>query len=236
MACSLAANAAFNNNLFSRPTIRPMTKQGKPKEPSFLRLLELAAEKGASGPSAVATALDVSEQNVTNWGTRGVSYQGAVSAQKKFGASPLYIAEGVGAKWVTADATDGDASRKNAGDPKGKSSEVFAPYADDARQSFAELARMLDKKQRYALRTAIRALFTGPDDNHILDRDQVMALLSDHLYSGGLKAPGFEPLSRQLHPDTLGANGLPEEQRDGTSDPTEGGESASRSAAGGGKT
>lgn len=119
-----------------------------------------------------------------------------------------------------------------------KSSEQFSTYAADARQSFSELGQKLNDKQRYALRQAVLALFSGPGASHVLDRDQVLALLADHLYREGLKAEGFSPLSRSLHADTLNGNDLPEERQDGAGDPAGGDKSESepRPAAGGSKT
>lgn len=69
----------------------------KIRHESLQRLFEIAGKHGVSGPSALAAALDESEQVITNWGKRGVSMPGAIKAQKTFGCSPLWILEGVGA-------------------------------------------------------------------------------------------------------------------------------------------
>lgn len=84
----------FNARLLN---LRPSGMAGKVKHPSLERLLEVAAGHGVYGHSALAAALQESEQVVTNWARRGVSTVGAISAQRVFGCSPLWVLEGIGA-------------------------------------------------------------------------------------------------------------------------------------------
>ena len=67
---------------------------------SLERLLQVASEQGVIGPSALARALNESEQVVTNWGKRGVSKAGALSAQRRFSVSPAWVLDGTEPKMV----------------------------------------------------------------------------------------------------------------------------------------
>jgi SOS-response transcriptional repressor LexA len=63
----------------------------KPRHESLIRLIRAA---NVDGPSALASALNESEQTVTNWGRRGVSKQGAIKAQSLFGCDVDWILKG----------------------------------------------------------------------------------------------------------------------------------------------
>ena len=63
----------------------------KQRHASLQRLLQAAK---LDGPSALASALNESEQTVTNWGRRGVSKQGAIKAQSLFGCDVDWILKG----------------------------------------------------------------------------------------------------------------------------------------------
>ncbi len=84
--------ASCSNSLFSCETMRQMTD--KRRHPSMERLLAAAAERGVAGPSALAKAMNESDQTVTNWSSRGVSKAGAIKAQGIFGISAAHIIAG----------------------------------------------------------------------------------------------------------------------------------------------
>lgn len=58
---------------------------------SMARLYEAAKRKGVVGQSAVAHALNFSPQRVKNWEKRGISEEGARTAQKTFGCSSNWL-------------------------------------------------------------------------------------------------------------------------------------------------
>lgn len=74
----------------AQPNLRPSGMVEKVKHASLVRLLEVAGRHGINGHSALAAALDESEQVITNWAKRGVSSVGAIKAQRIFGCSPLF--------------------------------------------------------------------------------------------------------------------------------------------------
>lgn len=71
-----------------------MKEPGSERHASLVRLLGIAREHGAIGPAALAKALNVSEQVVTNWRSRGVSRAGAMAAQQRWGVSANWVLEG----------------------------------------------------------------------------------------------------------------------------------------------
>ena len=81
--------------MFTRPIISRMT--GKEMDPTAKRLY-LAARHLANttGQSAVAAKLGVSPQMVKNWETRGVSYEGMITAEERFGCLASWIHTGKG--------------------------------------------------------------------------------------------------------------------------------------------
>lgn len=82
---------------FFRPNAPILGMAEKTKHESLSRLLEVAAKHGVVGHSALAAAMDESEQVITNWAKRGISAVGAIKAQKTFGCSPLWVLQGIGA-------------------------------------------------------------------------------------------------------------------------------------------
>jgi phage repressor protein C with HTH and peptisase S24 domain len=88
----------FNNGVFSQAIIKCMSKQ-KNHQP-LDRLLEIARAHEIQGPAALARRLGETEQTVTNWGSRGVSKQGAMKAQAEFGVSANWLLTGIGPKFV----------------------------------------------------------------------------------------------------------------------------------------
>ena len=67
----------------------------KPRHKSAERLLNAAMKHGVNGPAELAVALDVSDQVVTNWGSRGVSADGAIRAEEIFGCPAVWILKGI---------------------------------------------------------------------------------------------------------------------------------------------
>lgn len=84
------SNVLFNNKVFSVPTMAAMHE-------SMERLYRAAKElKGITGQSAVAAFLNFSPQRVKNWEERGVSNQGAVTAEERIGCSSAWVKHGRG--------------------------------------------------------------------------------------------------------------------------------------------
>lgn len=80
----------FNTPTTAVPTMPIM-------HPQMARLYEAAAElKGVRGQSAVARLLNMSPQAVKNWEARGVSYEGAIGAQKIIGCNAVWVLENIG--------------------------------------------------------------------------------------------------------------------------------------------
>lgn len=92
-------NTTFNqmsNDSFNlrRPTLSKFAGMQKDRHKSLMRLMEAAERHGVNSPSGLATALDESEQVITNWGRRGVSKPGALKASVVFSCSPHWILTG----------------------------------------------------------------------------------------------------------------------------------------------
>lgn len=67
------------------------------------RLLDAARDlRDVRGQTALARALNVPKQHVTNWKTRGLSKEGALAAQAALGISATYLLEGTGDPLVPA--------------------------------------------------------------------------------------------------------------------------------------
>lgn len=65
------------------------------------RLYAIAkARCGDTTQAAVAVRMNVKAQVVSNWESRGVSKEGAIEAERYYGASPLWILEGN--EWLAA--------------------------------------------------------------------------------------------------------------------------------------
>lgn len=69
---------------------------------SLQRLLEAVEPLGPKGPAAVARELNVSDQTINNWKSRGVPHAKAVEAQTRWGISAHWITTGEGDQWVAA--------------------------------------------------------------------------------------------------------------------------------------
>lgn len=95
------SNVAFNNVLFSQRTLPWMTdKREKTIDPTAQRLYLAARELcGVSGQTALASLLfkdDPSPQRLNNWEKRGVSAEGAITAEKVIGCRAAWIMDGEG--------------------------------------------------------------------------------------------------------------------------------------------
>lgn len=83
-------NAACNNALFSRWRILAMSKI----HPSIASLYAAAKLRGHESPAMVARALNISAQRLQNWEERGISKEGALAAQKLYGADANALLDG----------------------------------------------------------------------------------------------------------------------------------------------
>lgn len=70
--------------------------ESKERHPSLERLLTFAYGLSIDGPSALAAALNESDQTITNWRSRGVSQAGALKAQLKLGCNANWVLTGDG--------------------------------------------------------------------------------------------------------------------------------------------
>lgn len=70
------------------------------RKQSLARLLEAAAVKNVHGPAAVARGLNVSDQTINNWKSRGVPHAKTIEAQTLWGVSAHWISTGEGDTWV----------------------------------------------------------------------------------------------------------------------------------------
>lgn len=90
------SNVTFNNAVFSPGTI-PLNMNELELHPTMARLYEAAREiKQVRGQSAVARLLNASPQTLKNWEARGVSKQGAITAQQAIGCDATWLLEGTG--------------------------------------------------------------------------------------------------------------------------------------------
>ena len=62
--------------------------------PSVAGLYEAARLRGHDAPAVVARALNVSAQRLQNWEERGISKEGALAAQRLYGADANELLEG----------------------------------------------------------------------------------------------------------------------------------------------
>lgn len=87
------SNAAFNNAMFMAGESRAMSENEM--HPTMVRLYQAAERlRKVKGQSAVSRLLNVSPQVVKNWEARGVSKQGAISAQEVIGCSATWLMDG----------------------------------------------------------------------------------------------------------------------------------------------
>lgn len=88
-------NIACNRRLNDWAKLHIMNEQ-------MIRLYEAAKEAAqAKGQSAVARELNKSPQVLKNWEARGISKEGLLDAQKRFGCAAEWLATGSGPKWVS---------------------------------------------------------------------------------------------------------------------------------------
>lgn len=66
------------------------------RDESFLRLMQAAREFGIDSPKQLARVLGRTDQMINNWKKRGVSKEGLLLAEKRFGCSPAWIKNGDG--------------------------------------------------------------------------------------------------------------------------------------------
>ena len=60
------------------------------------RLAQFVDQFGLKKPSQIASSMGVGEQVITNWSARGLSQEGALIAQEKYGCSAVWLLKGVG--------------------------------------------------------------------------------------------------------------------------------------------
>lgn len=110
------------------------------KHPSIERLFEAAkAAKQLTTAAQIARALNVSDQVMTNWQTRGVSESGAIAAEAAFHVSPTWILTGKGAmasQWPAAATLSAAYGTQ----------EAAAPWRADRPRSAADLTQWLADK------------------------------------------------------------------------------------------
>lgn len=93
------SNAMCNNAAFSPGTFRGMSDM----HPTMKRLYKAAADlHRIMGQSDLARALNMSPQRVKNWESRGISQEGANSAQAALGVNSTWILTGRGSATVAA--------------------------------------------------------------------------------------------------------------------------------------
>jgi DNA-binding transcriptional regulator YiaG len=83
-------NVAFNNALFTKPTIAAMHETAERLYQAAKELLRI------TGQSAVARILNASPQTLKNWESRGVSKAGMLDAERLIGCSATWIETGHG--------------------------------------------------------------------------------------------------------------------------------------------
>lgn len=108
------ANTVFNNAAFNCAMIRRMTnkrKQEKDMHPQMQRLYRAARELlGMEKPADVARYLDLTQANLTNWGSRGIPVDKFLMLQEKLGCDAIWLRDGVG---HMIRGTAGDAAQLN---------------------------------------------------------------------------------------------------------------------------
>lgn len=101
MVCTVNEIVMFNNAACAGMKIATVTRHDI--HPSFERLMSVAMANGVHNSSALAVALNDSPQTITNWTRRGVSRDGALKAQEKFGISASWLLTGVGPELFRAE-------------------------------------------------------------------------------------------------------------------------------------
>lgn len=97
------------NAVCSCDQIKPETiARMKKMHDHMVRLYDAAREmgriRGDSDQATMARLLNVAQQNVNNWESRGLSKEGAIEAQRKLGVSAIWLLYGegpptVGTRW-----------------------------------------------------------------------------------------------------------------------------------------
>ena len=82
-----------------------LSSEMKKTHPTMQRLFDTTKMQ----PAELASALDVTPQNITNWAARGISKQGAMLASARLGVDANYILTGVEGQGMTT--TENDNSR-----------------------------------------------------------------------------------------------------------------------------
>lgn len=83
------SNMTFNNSMFTSEKLGAMHETMKRLMAEAKRL------RGINTQTELANLLNESPQRVNNWSRRGVSVDGAVSAEKAFGCSPAFVLNGI---------------------------------------------------------------------------------------------------------------------------------------------
>lgn len=87
---SQQVNTPCNNKTFSSRTIHLMAKQSS-KHSSMARLFDCAREHGDMAAAVIATRMGVSAQTIQNWIERGLSRDGALTAQRVYGCDANWL-------------------------------------------------------------------------------------------------------------------------------------------------
>lgn len=94
------ANTTFSNKMFNCAIMHAMKNertQGKGTHPQMQRLYKAARElHGLERPADVARFLNVSQANLTNWASRGMSIESLLLAQEKVGCDAVWLRDGTG--------------------------------------------------------------------------------------------------------------------------------------------
>jgi phage repressor protein C with HTH and peptisase S24 domain len=86
---SSLVNTLCNNVAFSGQTIRGMNEPTR--HPSIQKLYRVAADRGDTQPARVAERLNIGAQTLNNWESRGISRDGALTAQAIYGADANWL-------------------------------------------------------------------------------------------------------------------------------------------------
>lgn len=145
-----------------------MKKSEKQRHESMQRLLAIALEVAKiDGPAALASALTQSEQTITNWGSRGVSKEGAMKAQEKFGCSANWVLHNMLPRLI------GDETAQ----PKFDAEPARQPVATDLDGMLQSLSSFLAKAEpedREALQGLLASLVRKPGDERLLGSIRLM--------------------------------------------------------------
>lgn len=124
----------------------------KHRHETLERLFRAVAPLEIKGPSALAHAMRLgAEQIVTNWGTRGVSKEGALKAQRLFGVNAQWVLSGTGEMMVDAPAR---------GSPRDAELQALS---DDALEIGVYFDRLADKQAKTRAYVAIMNLLFGAE-------------------------------------------------------------------------